>query len=91
LSAGVTPSAITYVLFKMAAKTRWKIARPCARHAMQENFGMNTTRENNFQQVFFWKPEKKFSRGFEVFLATPLPGLRSFKKVIRLTFLLQRV
>jgi len=56
------PSATTYVLFKMAAKTRWKIAKPYVRHAMQENFGMNTTRGGNFQQVFFWKPEKIFKR-----------------------------
>jgi len=56
------PSATTYVLFKMAAKTRWKIAKPYVRHAMQENFGMNTTRGGNFQQVFFWKPEKIFNR-----------------------------
>jgi len=73
LSAGVTPSAITYVLFKMAAKTRWKIAKLCARHAMQENFGMNTTRENNFQQVFFWKPEKNFQ---EVLRSSKRPPYR---------------
>jgi hypothetical protein len=87
LSAGVTPSAITYVLFKMAAKTRWKIAKPYVRHAMQENFGTNTTRENNFQQVFFWKPEKIF-KSFEVAKKAPLPGFGSTKNSNRLTFVL---